>query len=193
MLQQREQDIQVEDYITCYGETAIKPLFRILSWFLGEDADHPSVQQRYIRVTGKPSMDHQAGRDREWRMREDFTINVGLGVDSPEYKNTKATMLIQVFMTFNQMMSGQVLPNLLPKMYEGFRDQVSSLGYDPDIYLMTRDEFQQFYQTLIQKSQEQAQNGESEAMKQLQIQSLQAENAEKMAKARKAEAEAMKA
>jgi hypothetical protein len=193
MLQQKEQDIQVEDYIMCYGETAVKPLFRIIYWFLMQDADHPSVKQRFINVSGQPSIDHERSQAGEWYEREEFKINVGLGVDSPDYKQQKAGMLLQVFAAFNQAMSGTTLPNLLPKMYQGFRDQVESLGYDPDQMLMSRDEFQQFYQQLLQQQQAAAQQPPDpmvQMMQQLQIEGLQAEIDEKRAKAQKAQAEA---
>jgi hypothetical protein len=196
MLQQREQDIQIEDYIMCYGETAVKPLFRIIYWFLMKDADHPSVKQRFINVTGRPSIDYERNMVGEWFDRDEFKINVGLGIDSPDYKQQKASMLLQVFAAFNQAMSGQTLPNLLPKMYQGFRDQVEALGYNADQMLMSRDEFQQFYQQLLQQAQAQAQQPPDpmqQAMLQLQLESLQAEVAEKRAKAEKAQAEADKA
>jgi membrane carboxypeptidase/penicillin-binding protein len=105
-------------------------------------------------------------------------------------------MLLQVFAAFNQAMSGQTLPNLLPKMYQGFRDQVEALGYDADQMLMSREEFQQFFQQLLQQQQAAAQQPPDpiqQAMIQLQLESLQAEVAEKKAKANKAEAEAEKA
>jgi hypothetical protein len=132
----------------------------------------------------------------EWFDRDEFKINVGLGIDSPDYKQQKASMLLQVFAAFNQAMSGQTLPNLLPKMYQGFRDQVEALGYNPDQMLMSRDEFQQFYQQLLQQAQVQAEQPPDpmqQAMAQLQLESMQAEVAEKRAKAEKAQAEAEKA
>lgn len=196
MLQQREQDIQIEDYIMCYGETAVKPLFRIIYWYLMKDADHPSVKNRFISVTGKPSIDAERMIVGEWYEREEFKINVGLGIDSPDYKQQKASMLLQVFAQFNQAMSGQTLPNLLPKMYQGFRDQVEALGYDADQMLMSRDEFGQFFQQLLQQqqqAQQQPPDPMQQALQQLQLESLQAEVAEKRAKATKAEAEAEKA
>lgn len=191
LLQQREQDIQVEDYIMCYGETAVKPLFRIINWFLCQDADHPSVKERFVRVTGQPSLDHQRYVSGEWRLREDYVVNVGLGVDSPEYRQARATQLLMVFQQFNQSMSGQVLPNLLPKMYEGFRDQVTALGYDPDQNLMSRDEFQQYYQNLIQLQQQKS--GQQDPMVELQQELLKAEIAKEQANAQKLQADAMRA
>jgi len=192
LLQQREQDIQVEDYICCYGETAVKPLFRIINWFLQQDADHPSVQNRFIQVTGKPSIDHSRFQIGEWRVRDDFVVNVGLGVDAPDYKQQKAAQLIQIMQMFNQAMSGTMLPNLLKNMYEGFRDQVDALGYDPDTHLMSRDEFEQFFQQLLQQHQQQQQQAQNDPMKQLQMRGIQAEVAEKEAKAKQAEAAAQK-
>jgi hypothetical protein len=201
MLQQKEQDIQVEDYIMCYGETAVKPLFRIINWFLQQDADHPSIQEGYVKITGKPSIDHQRHIVGEWKIRNSFKINVGLGVDSPDYKNAKAGMLQQIFMAFNQAMSGTTLPNLLPKMYQGYRDQVESLGYDADQMLMSREEFQIFFQSLQQQAQQnqqaqqqlqQQQQQQQMMLLQLEVQSKQAEIREKVAKAQKAEAEAAK-
>jgi hypothetical protein len=191
LLQQREQDIQVEDYIMCYGETAVKPLFRIVNWFLSQDADHPSVKERFVRVTGQPSLDHARLTVGEWRLREDYTVNVGLGVDSPEYRQARATQLLMVFQQFNQSMSGSVLPNLLPKMYEGFRDQVTSLGYDPDQNLMSRDEFDQYYQNLIQLQQQKSQ--QPDPMQQLQMELLKAEIAKEQANAQKLAADAQRA
>jgi hypothetical protein len=200
MLQQREQDIQIQDYIMCYGETAIRPLFQIISWFLQQDADHPSVRERFVRVTGKPSIDHAKFRVGEWRVRDEFRVNVGLGVDSPDYKQAKAGMLLQVFQQFNQMMSGGVLPNLLPKCYEAFRDQVAALGSDPDTALMTREEFGQFYQNLLQQQQQAGEQQQQDpipqlnlAMLQAQVQQLQSLAQESAAKAIKAEADAQKA
>ena len=197
MIQERSQDIQVEDYIMNYGETAVKPLFRILYWFLMQDADHPSVQERFQRVTGQASIDHARFQTGEWRLREDFVVNVGLGVDSPEYRQARSTMLIQVVTAFNQALSGTILPNLLPKVFEGYRDQVESLGYDPDTHLMTRDEFDRYYQNLLQGAQAQqaaqAQDQMAQMLQQLQIANLQAEVRERNAKAAKAEAEANKA
>jgi hypothetical protein len=192
LLQQREQDIQVEDYIMCYGETAVKPLFRIINWFLQQDADHPSLQDRYVKVTGKPSIDHSRFSVGEWRTRDDFVVNVGLGVDAPDYKQQKAGQLIQVMQMFNQAMSGSMLPNLLKNMYEGFRDQVDSLGYDPDTHLMSRDEFQQFFQQLLQQHQQQQQQAQNDPMKALAQRGMQAEVAEKEAKAAQAQAAAQK-
>jgi hypothetical protein len=199
MLQQREQDIQIEDYIMCYGETAIRPLFQIVAWFLQQDADHPSVRERFIRVTGKPSIDHEKFAVGEWRVRDEFKVNVGLGVDSPDYKQAKAAMLLQVFQQFNAMMSGGVLPNLLPKCYEAFRDQVAALGSDPDTALMTREEFQQFYQNLLQQQQMASEQQKQDptvqlnlAMLQAQVQQLQSLAQESAAKASKAEADAAK-
>jgi hypothetical protein len=201
LLQQKTQDIQVEDYIMCYGETAVKPLFRIINWFLQQDADHPSVKERYMLITGKPSIDHERHQIGRWRVRDNFRVNVGLGVDAPDYKNAKAGMLLQVFAAFNQAMSGTTLPNLLPKMYQGFRDQVESLGYDADTMLMSRDEFQQYFQSLMQQHQQQQQAQQQMAQEQqqqqqmllqLEVQSKQAEIREKIAKAQKAEAEAYK-
>jgi hypothetical protein len=154
----------------CYGETAVKPLFRVLYWFLTQDADHPSVKDRFIKVTGKPSIDHERFQVGEWREREDFKINVGLGIDSPEYKQQKAGMLLQVFAAFNQAMSGTTLPNLLPKLYEAFRDQVAALGYNPDQNLMTRQEFQQYYQQLLQQQQQASQQQSQQAQQQQQMQ-----------------------
>ncbi len=204
MIQKREQDVQIEDYIMCYGETAVKPLFRIIYWFLMQDADHPSVKDRFIKVTGKPSIDHGRFQIGEWREREDFQVNVGLGVDSPDYKQQKSTMLLQIFAAFNQAMSGGTLPNLLPKMYEAFRTQISSLGYDPDQKLMTREEFQEFYQNLLQQQQQAAQAAAQDqtqqqtqqlnmAMMKAQADQLEAQAQEQQAKAKKAEAEALKA
>lgn len=200
MLQQREQDVQVEDYIMCYGETAVRPLFQIIAWFLQQDADHPSVRERYVRVTGKPSIDHERFRIGEWRIRDEFRVNVGLGVDSPDYKQAKAGMMLQVFQQFNAMMSGGVLPNLLPKCYEAFRDQVAALGNDPDTALMTREEFQQFYQNLLQQQQQASEQQKQDptgqlnmAMLQAQVSQLQALAQESQAKAAKAEADSQKA
>lgn len=203
MLQQREQDIQIEDYIMCYGETAVKPLFRIMYYFLTKDADHPCIVDRFVKLTGKPSIDHARANEGEWRERDDFEVNVGLGVDSPDYKNQRATMMLQVFQAFNQMMSGGMLPNLLPKAYEGFRDQVESLGYDADQYLMSRDEFEQFYQNLLQQQQQAAQQQPDPvqqmtqqlqmAMMKAQADQLSAQAQEQQAKARKADAEATRA
>lgn len=204
LLQQNEQDIQIEDYIMCYGETAVKPLFRIIYWYLMSDADHPSVKDRFIKVTGKESIDHARFQVGEWREREDFVVNVGLGVDSADYKQQKATMLLQIFAAFNQAMSGQTLPNLLPKMYEAFRTQVSALGYNADQKLMSRDEFDQFYQQLLQQHQQQAQAAAQDqtaqqtqqlnmAMMKAQADQLEAQALEQQAKAQKAQAEALKA
>jgi hypothetical protein len=136
----------------------------------------------------------------EWWERDEFVVNVGLGVDSPDYKNFRATQLLQVFAAFNQAMSGQTLPNLLPRMYEGFRDQVSSLGYDPDQMLMSREEFDQYFQNLLQQSQQPAQTdpvAEQTAQLQLamleaQVAQLQAMADESRAKAQKAQADAEK-
>jgi len=193
-IQQRSQDIQVEDYIMCYGETAVKPLFRILYWYVMQDADHPYIQQKFLQITGRPSLDAERMRVGEWWERDEFVVNVGLGVDSPDYKNFRATQLLQVFAAFNQAMSGQTLPNLLPKMYEGFRDQVSSLGYDPDQMLMDRDEFDQYYQTLLQQSQQPPQpDPVAEQTAQLQLAMLEAQVAQLQAMADESRAKAQKA
>jgi hypothetical protein len=157
------------------------------------------VRERFIRVTGKPSIDHQKFAVGEWRVRDEFKVNVGLGVDSPDYKQAKASMLLQVFQQFNAMMSGGVLPNLLPKCYEAFRDQVAALGSDPDTALMTREEFGQFYQNLLQQqqmaSEQQKQDPTGQLnmqMLQAQVQQLQSLAQESAAKASKAEADALK-
>jgi len=194
MIQQRSQDIQVEDYIMCYGETAVKPLFRIIYWYVMQDADHPYMQQRFLQITGKPSIDAERMRVGEWWERDEFRVNVGLGVDSPDYKNARATQLLQVFAAFNQAMSGQTLPNLLPKMYEGFRDQVASLGYDPDQMLMDRDEFAAYQQELLAQQQQPPQPDPiAEQTTQLQLQMLAAQVAQLQALAQESQAKADKA
>jgi hypothetical protein len=209
MLQEKEQDVQIEDYIMCYGETAIRPLFRILYWFITQDAEHPCVQNRFIQVTGKPSIDHARKLVGEWRDREHFKVNVGLGVDSPDYKQAKATQLLQVFQAFNGAMSGGILPNLMPKLFEAFRDQVEALGYNADQSLMSRDEFQQFYQNLLQQQQQQSQQAQQQQQQQAQlgqvtdqlnvqllqeqVRQLQTASQEMAAKAQKAMADVQKA
>jgi hypothetical protein len=193
-IQQRSQDIQVEDYIMCYGETAVKPLFRIMYWYVMQDSDHPYIQQKFLQITGQPSLDAERMRVGEWWERDEFVVNVGLGVDSPDYKNFRATQLLQVFAAFNQAMSGQTLPNLLPRMYEGFRDQVSSLGYDPEQMLMSREEFDQYFQNLLQQSQQPQQpDPMAEQTAQLQLQMLQAQVSQLQAMAEESQAKADKA
>jgi len=199
-LQQKEQDIQIEDYIMCYGETAVKPLFRIINWFLECDADHPSIKERYIRITGKPSLDHERMQIGEWRLREDFKVNVGLGVDSADYKQQKASALIAVMQAFNVAMSGQTLPNLMEKMFEGYRDQVAALGYDPDQMLMTREEFKKYHEELIKTNQRAQESQQQDPTQKLQLEMLEAQveqvkslAKESQAKALKAEADAQRA
>ena len=151
-IQQRSQDIAVEDMIMVYGETVMKPLFKLIWWSLVQDCTHPCIKEKFIRLTGKPCIDVEKRSGQDF-LRQEFVVNVGLGVDSPEYKNFKASSLLQLLMAFNQQMSGQTLPNLLPKMFFGFQEAVKALGYDPDVVLLRREEFDQYRQALLQQHQ----------------------------------------
>ncbi|MCX8491429.1 MAG: hypothetical protein ORN54_10205, partial [Cyclobacteriaceae bacterium] len=152
-IQQKSQDIAVEDMIMVYGESVMKPLFKLIWWNLVQDATHPCIKEMFMRLTGKPCIDleNRSGQD---FLRQEFTVNVGLGVDSPEYKNFKAATLLQTLLAFNQQMAGQTLPNLLPKMFFGFQEMVKSLGYDPDVTLLRKEEFDQYQQALIAQHQQ---------------------------------------
>lgn len=147
-IQKREQDISIEDAIMCFGETLVRPLFRTMYWFILQDASHPCVKERFVRVTGNESYDLQRMRVGEFFDRDEFVINVGLGVDSPEYKQFKAVQLSQILQAANQQMSS-VMPNLVPQVYEAFRLAVNALGLDPDVYFMSRQAFAAFYQQLL--------------------------------------------
>ena len=156
-IQQRSQDIAIEDYIMVFGETFMRPLFKIMWWHIVQDATHPCVAQRFIKLTGKPCQDVDKGQVGEFFQRDEFKINVGLGVDSPEYQNYKAMTMLALIGAFNQAMSGQTLPNLMPKMFWAYQEAVKSLGYDPDNMLMNQEEFDQYHQQLIKQHQEAAQ------------------------------------
>jgi hypothetical protein len=64
--------------------------------------------------------------------------------------------MLSLLNAFNQTMS-QMMPNLLPKAFYAYQEAVKSLGYDPDLMLLTKEEFDQFHQQLLMQKQREAQ------------------------------------
>ena len=183
-IQQRNSDIAIEDAIMCFGETFMRPLFQKMWWFIVQDATHPCINERFIKVTGKSCLDVEKGQVGEFFERDEFKINVGLGVDSPDYQNYKAQTMLGLLANFNQAMAGQTLPNLMPKVFWAYQEAVKSLGYDPDNMLMNQEEFDQYHQQLIQQHQQAAQNPpKPDPIQMATVQLLQAQAQSEQAKA----------